>query len=336
MPSGLRAILEEIRPEASDSHPTRFIAKPIPGCQRHFIAWNRLNVPCVLLETTDSYFRAPLQLAGLEVQYCAPCDVTLSSGATSKHTLSVVTCTSPDRNTQDYFLHLVETLLRIVGPAPQLSVVADAVSKLVEILQHLTRPHRRSVMALYAELTVIALSADPHIGLAAWRAEVDDRFDFAIADVRLETKATGDRIRAHHFSLDQCTPAAGVTAAIASMFVEQNGGGQSLSELIAEIEQRLSDDGQARLKLQNVVARSLGSSLLRALQIRFDEQLTRSTLSFFDASDIPAIRTDIPSAVTHIRFRADLTGLACRSLDQLRAKSATLATLLPADDTLSD
>lgn len=332
MPSGLRAILEEIRPETSDSHPAHFIARPIPGYEQHFIAWNQLNAPCILLGTRDSYFRAPLQLAGLEVRYCAPCDVMLADGARDARTLSVVTCTSPDQPTQDYFLHLMETLLRIVGPVPQISTVADAVSKLVEILQQLARPHRRSVIGLFGELTVIALSADPNVCLSAWRAGLDDRFDFAIANVRLETKATSDRIRAHHFSLEQCAPPTGVTAAIASMFVEQNGGGKSIAELITEIEAKLrDDDGEARLKLRSVIASSLGSSLPRALQMRFDDQLTRSTLSFFDAWDIPAIRGDIPGAVSHIHFRSDLSGLPVRSLDEFRVRSASFRSLLPSD-----
>jgi Putative PD-(D/E)XK family member, (DUF4420) len=329
VPSGLRALLEDIRREANEEHPGHFVAKPIPGFERHFVAWNHLNFPCVLLETSDAYFRAPLQLTGLEVVYCSPCDVTLSNGVRTNHTLSVITCTSAEQNTQDYFLHLMETLLRIIGVSPRLSAVADAVAKLVEILQQLTHPNRRSVIGLYAELTVIALSANPAIAVAAWRAALDDRFDFALADARLETKATSDRMRAHHFSFEQCNPPVGVTAAIASMFVEPNGGGQSLAELIAEVELLLRSDDQARLKLQNVVASSLGSSLLRALEMRFDEHLSRTTLLFFDALDIPAIRSDIPSGVSHIHFRGDLTGLVPRSLGELRARNASLRRLLP-------
>src|SRR5262249_6801999 len=154
-------------------------------------------------------------------------------------TLSVISCLAIDVATQDYFLHLMDTILRIVGARPTLSAVVDAISRLAEMLQQLGRPPRRGVVGLYGELTIIAVSADPVACVTAWRSEVDDRFDFALADARLEAKAASDRVRAHMFSFEQCGPPPGTHGVVASMFVEPSGGGQTLKELIAEIMSRI-------------------------------------------------------------------------------------------------
>jgi hypothetical protein len=46
------------------------------------------------------------------------------------------------------------------------------------------------------------------------------------------------------------------------------------------------------------------------LDMRFDESLARSTLAFFSAQSIPAIRSLIPQAVSAVRFRSDLSGVS--------------------------
>jgi hypothetical protein len=223
----------------------------------------------------------------------------------------------------------METIIQIVGDRPSLGVLADAIGKLVEILQHLTKPASRSVIGLFAEVMVIALSRDPVTCISAWRANSEDRFDFSIADARLETKATSERTRTHYFSLEQCSAPRGTHAAIASMFVEQNGAGQSLGDLIDEAAQRVAGSAQALVKLRAVVANSLGAALPAALQMCFDDALSRSTLALFRAEDIPAIRPPITSGVSSVRFRSDLTGVAAVSSVDLSTRCPAMEKLLP-------
>jgi hypothetical protein len=216
-----------------------------------------------------------------------------------------------------------------LGDRPRLSQLTDAIARLVEIFQLLGRPPRRGVIGLYGELTVIALSADRKFCVSAWRASLDDRFDFSVDEIRMETKATSNRVRTHHFSFDQCSPPHGTTGVLASMFVEQAGGGQSVRELIVDIEGKIGTDNEARVRLNATIAASLGSSLPAALQMRFDDRLARSSLLFFDLADVPAIRGDIPRGVSEVRFRADLSGTAAHQLNSLREKSESLGRLLP-------
>lgn len=327
----LRSILDTIKIDGGAATAKHFAVKPVPPDQVHLVGWGSKGFPCVFFSSSDERFRAPLQLAGLEVQYSIPCDVRFPDGTTARKTLTVVSCTSADRAIQDYFLHVMETVLRIVGPQPSLTKIVDTISSLVAILHELTSAPRRSLIGLYGELTIISLSQDAIAAVKAWRADTEDRFDFSSGDVRLEVKATSNRIRKHSFSVDQCSPQSGITAVVASLFVQPTGDGESLEQIVQGILARIDRDDQARLKLQITVARSLGSNLLQSMSACFDDALAKSSLRFFDAHTLPAVRGTFPSTVSHIRFDADLSGFAPASLATLRKQSAVLRGLLPVD-----
>jgi hypothetical protein len=327
--SRLRKILDGIARPSRQEGTARFQALPIPGLHAHFIGWNAAGAPAVLVETEDRGVRAPLRLSALDVQFCIPCDVSMPGGEHEQRQLSVITCTSTDEALRDYFLHLMDALTQIIGQRPTLNAVAEAISHFAQILQQLAKPQRRSAIGLYAELMIILLSRNPILCVNAWRAAADDRFDFAAGRGRLEVKATSDRVRAHYFSYEQCAPHNDVDVVIASLFVEQSGGGQSLNELIDLIAQRLNEDLQAQVKLRTVIANSLGTALLPTLEMRFDESLAHSTLAFFPAQSIPAIRSSIPQAVSAVRFRSDLSGISPAGIDLLSRTYPALSDLLP-------
>lgn len=329
MTSRLKEILDTVKPAKNAIGDAQFVATAIPEFSNHFVGWNHTGEPCLLIKTTDNGFLAPLKLSALEVQFCIPCEIVLPTGRTERYQLTVVTCTSADTDLREYFLHLMDTVIQIIGGQPSLHAVSDAIGKLVEILQQLSKPASRSVNGLFAELLVIAVSRNPIKCVEAWRANPSDRFDFSLGNARLETKATSDRIRSHHFAIEQCVPPVGISAAVASTFVEQNGAGQSLGELIGETQGRMGGDMQALLKLRTVVANSLGVSLPAALRVRFDSALARSTLSFFRAEDIPAVRLPIPNGVSAVRFRSDLTSISPVAAGDLAKGCAALANLLP-------
>jgi len=329
MSSRLKEVLDTLKPAKATIGHAQFVAASIPGYESHFVGWNNASEPCLLIKTLDSSFLAPLKLSALEAQFCIPCEIVLPNDVSERYQLTVVTCTSIDADLRDYFLHLMDTLVQIIGPRPSLHAVSDAIGKLVEILQQLAKPASRSVAGLFAELLVIAVSRDPIRCVAAWRANTGDRFDFSLENARLEAKATGDRIRSHYFTIEQCLPPQGTHAAIASVFVEQNGAGQSLGDLIAEVQRRFNGDMQAHLKLRAIVANSLGLTLPAALQMRFDGALARSTLSFFRAEDIPAIRTQVPAGVSSVRFRSDLTGIKPVEIEEIVVVCPTLRCMLP-------
>ncbi len=314
-----------VQPMASD---TRFFVKPIPQFDRHFAGYNAQGCPSILLSSIDHAFRAPLQLTGAEVRYCIPCQFTLPDQRTLEQPLTQLICTSNVTSEKEYFLHIASTIIEVLGNAPTIGAIADAVSRLVDILQRLTRPPAKNLIGLYGEVLFILNSSNPDVAMQGWRSRVDDRFDFSMDSVRLDVKATARRTRLHSFSLEQCLPVPGATTAIASMFVESSGGGKSLRDLIQALFGRLTT-AEARLRVQQIVADTLGSALLTSLDMRFDNLLATNSLRIFDAADIPAIRSAVPPQVSAVKFQSDLTEAPALDPAELACASPLWRAILP-------
>lgn len=272
---------------------------------------------------------APIRLAAVEVRFGATCEIKPITGEPREETLTVIVCTSPDAQAKAYFLHVCETIIRILGPSPSLPNVVEVVQRLVELFRQLARSPSRSVIGLLGELYVVAHSRNIVTAVSAWRSSGIDRFDFSTGDVRLDVKASGDRVRAHHLSTEQCQPPPGTAGLLVSIFIESSGGGMSLAELIAEIERRLASRDDLILKVQETVAETLGDTLPTSMAVRFDDRLARSSLQIYDLRAIPAIRDGIPAEVSHVHFRSDLSRVAPLNTDQIDALTSTGRDLLP-------
>jgi Putative PD-(D/E)XK family member, (DUF4420) len=314
-----------VQPTASD---TRFFVKPIPQFNRHFAGYNAHGCPSILFSSVDQAFRAPLQLTGAEVRYCIPCQFTLPDQRTLEQPLTQLICTSNVSSEKEYFLHIASTIVEVLGNAPTIGAIADAVGRFVDILQRLSRPPAKNLIGLYGEVLFILNSPKPDVAVQAWRSRVDDRFDFSIESIRLDVKATARRTRVHSFSLEQCLPVPGATTAVVSMFVESSGGGKSLRDLIQALFARLTT-AEVRLRVQQVIAETLGSALLTSLDARFDDLLATNSLRIFDATEIPAIRSDIPPQVTAVKFQSDLTEASALHPAELARASDLWRSLLP-------
>lgn len=306
-----------------------FYVRQIPSFDRHFAGKSRSGTPCLLLYGTGGALRAPLRLAAIEVAFAIPCRVVPADGIERTETLTVVHCTAQDPHSHELFLHVCETILRILGPEPTFDALTTAVQRLVELFQRITKPASRSVTGLFGELLVIDRSPRPPQTLHAWRNAVDDRFDFALDDIRMEVKTAGDRTRSHIFSADQCNPPRHTVGVLVSLFVESSGGGSSVDELVHRVESNLGGDNELILKLQECVADTLGITLPSALRMRFDERLAVSSMQFYDLSKVPAIRGDLPAGVSQVHFRSDLSQCSKSLRSDFVAKSHRLDELLP-------
>jgi hypothetical protein len=314
-------------PGGSGEH-SRFRVRSIPSAASHYVGRDASGFPCILLRGSGDIVHAPIKLAAIEARFAVPCRVAFADAEERQETLTAVVCISPDPQSQNYFFHVCETIIRIVGPTPSLVQVVEAVQRLIDLFRRLSQPASRSVIGLIGELYIIYRSQSPVMATRAWRSDDYNRFDFAIDDLRLEVKASGDRVRAHNLSAEQCQPPPGTIGILASLFVERSGGGMSLLELIHEVEDRLVNEEELILKIQETVAETLGETLPMALSMRFDERLAKTSLQFYDLTTIPAIRGGIPPEVTQVRFRSDLSRMITVSLTELATENARISDLL--------
>ena len=305
-----------------------FDVRGIPSTD-HYVGRDSEGHPALLIGSQRGGFHAPVRLALIEARFGAECEIKPPEGDRRKEYLTTIVCTTPDAQAQAYFVHVSETIVRILGPSPTLRSVIEVVERLIDLFRHLAKPPARSLTGLIGELCLIAWSRDPVSAASAWRSSDLDRFDLSAENVRLDVKAASDRIRAHHLSAEQCQPPPGTVGLLASVFVEASGGGLSVQELIRAIEGRLHGRQDLILKVQQSVAKTLGDALPSALSSRFDDRLARASMRFYDMASIPAVRGPLPSEVSQVHFRSDLSSLPPLDQAQVAALSNVAVGWLP-------
>ncbi|WP_414713955.1 PD-(D/E)XK motif protein [Sphingomonas sp.] len=318
-----------IGPGSSGEAGSSFSVRAIPGYSRHYVGRSVGGQPSLLLGSDAGPFHAPVRLALLEARFGNLHRIRSHDGEEREELLSVITCTSEEVQAQSYFLHVCETIVRIVGDQPTLPDIVSAVQRLIDLFRHIARPATRSLNGLLGELILIAASRNLPATVGAWRSSDYDRFDFSTGDVRLDVKAAADRTRAHHLSAEQCQPPPGTAGLLASVFIESSGGGQSLGELLQVIETALAGRDDLILKVQQAVAETLGDTLPSAMEARFDDHLARSSIQFYDLMTVPAIRGGVPPEVSKIHFRSDLTQIAPLTRNDVEAFPPSAWNLLP-------
>lgn len=288
-----------------------FVALQLPGRMHDYIAHASDDEPALLvsLETAPSVVRAPVRLEYLEVSFNAPCRIAPSTGPVIEGRFAVVRCTSTNWRLKEYFVRAVTPLIESLPVEPSAADVSAAMNDVVELFKALESPQRGSAKGIWGELFVIYQSADPIAVAKAWRCEGSEKFDFSLAEERLEVKTTESSRRAHRFSLDQLEPPAGTTAYVASLLVRSAVGGLSVLNLVKAICARLGDRTDLAARIWSNITMTLGEGWEEALEIRFDEHHASEHLRFFLAEMVPRVTKPANERVFDITFRSDLSDI---------------------------
>jgi hypothetical protein len=316
MSSDLVALLKDIPVPVLDAEGESrltFSALPIPGFEPHRLGRDVSGEPALLVaaSTTSAYRSRPpsIQLEHIAVQHEVSCRVTSPEGQTQESPFTVIQLQGSDFHLRSYFLRIGSSLLASLGPTPTPQDLHKAVHGLVELFRAITRPALRSVQGLWSELFVIAIATNAAMLARAWHVSPEDRYDFHGGKDRIEVKSSSGRARRHRFSLEQLMPPSGTRLMIASVLLEQSSGGVSLRELIDRVHQRLKSVSELQAHVDRVIAETLGESLLRALDVRYDWELARDTFAFFPHEVVPSLVGPIPDEISEISFVSDLSGL---------------------------
>ena len=332
MTVSLNTLFETIGVPTSDNRVKPLYAVlPVPGYQSYFVGKDSGSHACLLVTTIDDSQRQPppIRLESLDVQFELPCRLKNGREPAKNGQFTIIRCQSLDRETVRYFLSVCEIVLRTIGDNPARREIASAVRRLAVIFQKTQKPPARTVNGLFGELYLISRSSNPVRALTAWRIDDAARFDFVDGDARLDVKTTSSRERTHIFSYEQCNPPPGTIAVAASMFVERVSRGIALRSLLDHIAEVVGPQIDLALKLHEVTASTLGTSLNEALSLSFDEKLAQSSLCFFNLTELPAIRGPLPTGVSDVRFRSDLSMSNAISIVDLIALDPVFSSLLP-------
>jgi len=272
---------------------------------------------------------APIELEHVRVMYDVQCLLWHWSESFGEALFTLVQCLTSDRTLCGYFLSVIEGVVPLLGPRPSDQSVHEVVRSIAELFRALTLPAKKSVQGLWAELFMITESSDPCSTADAWHATPSDAYDFSAADQRIETKSSGNRERRHHFTLEQLHPPHNTQVLVASLFVERAGAGTSLKELLDRLRVQISREPELLLRIEQLVAVSLGISWQNALDQRFDIELARESLRFFDARRVPSVDPQLPKGVSDVRFVSDLKDTSQLALKTLLDTPGLFRNIVP-------
>ena len=319
-----------------DAGPGRFCALPVPGYPFCAVGKDSSGNPVLLIEADNALPGTvpPLVLEHLSVIHMVTCRVQSPHLATNDRILSVIRCTGADRALHEYFLRSLHPIIASLPLKPSRQQISDAVERLADLFRQMTEAPRKTVAGLWAELFVIAQAHDSARLLASWHALPEERFDFALGIDRLDVKSASGGVRMHHFSLEQLRPSGPTRVVIASLLIERMEGGTSINDLVDAIRGRIADPGLL-IRLDSVVAQTLGQDWRAGQQVRFDLQQAIHSLRLVEGSAIPSVAVPVPGELSAVHFRVDLSQHPLLFPDVLMQESELFRAVLPVPDAIS-
>jgi len=300
-----------------------FSAIPIPEYTNFRIAIDVEGNPVLLLSVVNVVKNIALKnfrLKYLQLEQNVECKIS-ENGKDSFKTFTVITFTSTNRNLQEYFLRISETLIKTLSNKPTQQQIVESLNKFVEVFRALTDTPTNTVHGLWTELFLIESSKNPKVLLSYWHNIPEEKFDFNSGEEKIEVKSNSNFERIHTFSSEQLNPPKGTIVLVASIFIRQNNSGHSIQHLVNKITDIVQNDIDLMDKLNNIVCKTLGNSLEQSISIKFDYNLSKESLQFYNFQDISKIKEiNIPNEVSKVSYRSDLSQIDNIILSNLKLK----------------
>lgn len=306
-----------------DGNEMIFNALPIPDYPNYRIAIDHDGNPVVLLSVNDRVKNSLLKnfkLKYLQLQQNVECKI-FENGNLSFKTFTVITFTNIDRNLQEYFLRISETLIRTLELNPTQQQIIDSLSKFIEVFRSLSDIPTKTVHGLWAELFLIDNSRNPEILLNYWHNIPEEKFDFNSGKEKIEVKSNANFERIHIFSSEQLNPPLGHKVLIASVFIRQSSTGKDIGQLLDCISVKIRDDIQLIEKLNRIVCATLGNTLEQSIKLKFDYKIAQDSLKFYKCEDISKIEEiNIPNEVSEVKYKSDLSKIVAYNFQNTTSK----------------
>ncbi|MFR3057530.1 MULTISPECIES: PD-(D/E)XK motif protein [Bacteroidaceae] len=290
----------------------KFSAKPLPFNPNHKIGIDSNGYPLFFVECIDFEVVPNIDLELISVQFNQLCRLT-NKEKTSEGRYTIISLKTINPDFLRYFIDVTSLILQRMNKRPSHKEVTSELSKLIELFKVFSKPSRKTIQGLWAELFVIEQAKDPVYMLQSWHVSPEDKYDFNDGNDKVEVKCTVNSQRKHRFSYEQLTPNTKSQILIASVITTRSGKGKNVFDLKDSILRKVQDL-KLHLILNEVIASTLGTDFDKAFEYYFDYQMAIDGLSFFDVNEIPNIPSDvIPIELSNIKFDCDLTRIKVAS-----------------------
>ena len=292
----------------------KFSAKPLPFNSNHKIGINSNGYPLFFVECIDFEVTPNIDLELISVQFNQLCRLT-DGANTSEGRYTIISLKTINPDFLRYFIDVTSLILQRMSTRPSHKEVTSELAKLIELFKAFSKPSRKTIQGLWAELFVIEQAQDPVYMLQSWHVSPEDKYDFNDGNDKIEVKCTANTQRKLRFSFEQLAPNAKSQLLVASVITTRSGKGKNIFDLKESILKKVQDM-KLQLLLNEVIASTLGADFDKAFDYYFDYQMAIDGLSFFDVKDIPNIPAEvIPSELSNIKFDCDLTKSKVASKD---------------------
>lgn len=269
--------------------------------------------PMFFVRTNSSSFNVQNVIReNLSVEYNVLCQIKDDDDNIKNDQFSIITLRSLEQVLQSYFIEIFTLMLRRLPLELSGRELAVEIENLISIFSALSKPPKKKIQGLWAELLVIDKSNKPETLIAAWHTTPVAKYDFISGRDKIEVKSTSSEQRIHRFALDQLNPGKNSNLIIASVIVRESGpafDGISVKGLYQKICEHVPSINY-QLKLFTIIADTVGSDIHKLDDIKFDYTGASDSLAFFDYRDIPSILKDnVPSKVSEVKFTSNLSGL---------------------------
>lgn len=280
-------------------------ALPIEGRSDAYVAVSTNKWLHVLLEITQETFVEERRLNAIRVLTGDDFTVVNSKTGESLHRRFAMVSLHPSfPELASSFSVVTAALLVTLPPEPTSAQIVDFLDGVIELVAPKRVAAESTVVGLWGELWAIATSPDAESWGKAWHRSPTDRFDFSTREVRVEVKTSTGTVRKHNFSLDQVSNATDKPSFVASVTVVADPSGKSIIDLLEEIGARVS--GALAAQINRLALQTLSGDIESAQDFAF-APAGEEPLLLFSAASIPRPIVPAGTAVSGVRFSADLT-----------------------------
>lgn len=283
-----------------------FIALPLSTRRKDFLTKGVDGAPIFLLHDSSPIKYVPgIQYRYINAQFHSTCRIQINEDSLQDQ-FAVIACDSEVPELYELFINCFSAAIEILPSKAVTKQLESSIQDLLALFKDMSRPNKREVSGLWAELFIIERSGNIPKILNYWHDDPYDRFDFSWDNTYLEVKSTTQPTRTHEFSLDQLSISSSATGYIASLLMLPLGSGIGIMDIARAIDNSISDHPLLRKKLWSNVAKALGSDFSEKIDRRFDLGFSEQNFMLYSMSDIPAFKDPIDPRISSIRYKASL------------------------------
>jgi Putative PD-(D/E)XK family member, (DUF4420) len=227
-------------------------------------------------------------------------------------TMSMLKFSGSSSEDIEVFSHVVSSVIRGTNDADNGESYAEIIEAWLEMVNRSQEVTMAEIIGLWGELIVLGVSNDLATALDSWQWSNSQPIDFLYRGSGLEVKTNLGDLRRHSTSLQQFEMAEQVHAIYGSVNTFLDPDGASVIDLMNELVSKLETDSMRCAKVVSAVARRVGFGL-KARGTRFNENVARTSLRFYQLSEVPA--PFFPSGVISAEWTFEFQEGGCSVLD---------------------